>query len=65
MDYYKQIDKALKEYEEYRPYPQHSMEWICDRITWCWKFRHITHKQMTEFADRAVAANEISKYYRF
>ena len=64
MDYYKQIDKALKEYEEWRPYPQHSTEWICNRICWCRKFGKITKEQQDEFCSRAiVVVEEISQFY--
>ena len=54
MKYYQQLDKALKSYEEFRPYHQYSIDWICDRITWCWKWKKITQEQMEEFALRAT-----------
>lgn len=53
-DYYKEIDKALKSYEEYKPYHQYSLDWITDRIDWSWKFRKITEDQMKELTDRIV-----------
>lgn len=53
-DYYSEIDKALKSYEEYKPYHQYSIDWITDRIDWCWKFKKITEDQMTELADRII-----------
>lgn len=53
-DYYSEIDKTLKSYEECRPCHPHSMDWVSDRICWCWKFKHITEKQMEELADRAA-----------
>jgi len=62
MDYFRQIDKALKEYEDYKPYPQHSVEWIANRITWCWKFRKITEKQKNDFCDRTISVIEIIKF---
>ena len=52
-NYYKEIDDALKSYEEYKPYHVRDIEWIANRIDWCWKFRHITEKQMEELAGRA------------
>lgn len=52
-NYYKEIDTALKSYEGYKPWHEASMDWITDRIDWCWKFRHITKEQMEELADRA------------
>lgn len=51
-NYYNEIDKALKDYEEFKPYRTRSIDWITDRIDWCWKFRHITEEQMNELADR-------------
>lgn len=57
-DFYNEIDKALKSYEDCKPYHTRNIEWICDRISWCWKFRKITEKQMHELADRAVAVLE-------
>lgn len=59
IDYAAQIDKALRQYEDcadYRPTKQYPVSWICNRISWCWKFRKITERQMDEFCDRAVAA---------
>ena len=54
-DYYKEIDKVIKEYEEHRSYTTKSIGWICDRIDWCWKWKKITKEQMEELADRIVA----------
>lgn len=51
-NYYKEIDEALKRYEEYKPYHVKSMEWIANRIDWCWKWKKITKEQMTNLADR-------------
>lgn len=59
-DYYKQIDNALRSYEEYKPYHQYSIDWITDRIDWCWKFRKITEDQMEELANRAIEIMEKS-----
>ena len=54
MKFYQEIDTALKFYEEYKPYHSHSIEWITDRICWCWKWRKITQEQMEELAMRAT-----------
>ena len=51
-DYYKEIDNAIKEYEDYKPYTRHGIDWITNRIDWCWKFRKITESQMEELANR-------------
>ena len=59
-DYYGEIDNAIKSYENYKPYHQHSIDWITDRIDWCWKFRKITESQMEELANRIITILEES-----
>lgn len=54
-NYYKEIDKVLREYEEYKPYHTRDIDWACNRIAWCWKWRKITKEQMEKLADRATA----------
>ena len=56
--YYQEIDMALKDYEEYKPWHDKNIDWICNRIDWCWKFRHITKEQMEELADRCCKVLE-------
>ena len=51
-DYYNEIDNALYEYEGFHPYPSKSIEWICNRIDWCWKWRKINKAQMENLTDR-------------
>lgn len=51
-NYYKEIDEVLKTYEDFKPCHTKDIDWICNRIDWCWKFRHITKEQMEELADR-------------
>ena len=58
IDYYKQIDEALKSYENFKPYHRFNIEWICNRIDWAWRFRRINHEQMEELADRATKVLE-------
>lgn len=53
-DYYFEIDKVLKEYEEYKPYHTKDIDWACNRIDWAWKWRKISKTQMEELADRAT-----------
>lgn len=53
-NYYAEIDKALKEHEEYKPCKQHTTEWICNRIDWCWRWRKINEEQMNELVDRVI-----------
>lgn len=53
-NYYEEINTALISYEEFKPYHTKSLEWIADRIDWCWRFRKITKAQMKELADRVV-----------
>ena len=53
-DYYNEIDKALLRYEHHMNYKTKTMDWVADRIAWCWKFRKITEEQMEELAARAT-----------
>lgn len=50
-DYYREIDEAIKRYEEYR-YATRNISWITNRIDWCWKFRKISREQMNELSSR-------------
>ena len=52
--FYDEIDKALQSYENFKPYHIRKIDWICDRIYWCWKWRKITSKEMEELAARAT-----------
>lgn len=52
--YYDQIDKALKFYEQCKPYHSLTYDQICDKIDWCWKWRKISEDQMHELVDRIV-----------
>ena len=56
--YYKEIDKVLKTYEEYKPYHDRDIDWAANRIDWAWKWRKITKEQMEELADRATKIYE-------
>ena len=53
-NYYEEINKALYSYENYKPYHDKSIDWIANRIDWCWKFRKISQSEMEELADRVV-----------
>lgn len=52
--YYDQIDKAIKSYEQSRPYHPLGLDKICDKIDWCWKWRKISECQMHSLVDRVV-----------
>jgi hypothetical protein len=54
-NYYKEIDDVLIEYENYKPWHTRNIDWACDRIEWCWKWKKITREQMEELTDRAIA----------
>lgn len=54
-DYYKEIDDVLIEYENYKPWHTRNIDWACDRIEWCWKWKKITREQMEELTNRAIA----------
>ena len=53
--FYTDIDKVLNEYEDYKPYHTKDIDWVCNRIEWCWKWKKITKEEMEELADRATA----------
>ena len=53
-DFYKEIDTALKSYENFKPYHERDIDWICHRIDWCWKWKKITKSQMEELATRTT-----------
>lgn len=57
-DFYAEIDKHIKIYEDNKPYHERSIHWICDRISWCWKWRKITEPQMNELCDRIMNVME-------
>lgn len=54
-NYYQEIDKVLKEYETCKSYHMLDLEWACNRIDWCWKFKKITESEMDELTSRAIA----------
>lgn len=58
-DYYTEIDKALKSYEEGMVSHRLTVTWCADRICWCWKFRKINEEQMSELTDRATKLFEL------
>ena len=55
--YETQIEKAISEYENY-PYRTHSMDWIINRIDWCWKWRKISTQKKDEFCNRVITILE-------
>ena len=57
-NYYQQLEKAISDYEEYKPTPQHTILWISDRIAWCLHYKHITASEAATFADRVTAIIE-------
>lgn len=57
-NFYEELNKALKSYEEFKPYHQYSLDWITDKIDWCWKFKKISEDQMEELVDRVCKVFE-------
>lgn len=57
-NYYQEIDNAISQHERVGGYKQFTISWICDRIDWCWKFRHINEEQKNELCDRIIAVME-------
>lgn len=58
-DYYKEINTVLLSYENLKPYHDKQIDWIWDRIAWCWKFEHITKDQMEQFVNRVCTILEM------
>lgn len=52
-DYYKEIDTALRRLEEGK-YADKSIDWVIDRINWCFHWKKIGSDQMNELADRVI-----------
>lgn len=57
-NYYEELDNALKSYENFEPYHTKNIDYICNKIDWCWKWKKITKEEMEELADRATAIFE-------
>ena len=56
--FYEEINKALYSYENYKPYHPYSIEWISNRISWCWKWKKISKSEMEELCDRVITILE-------
>ena len=52
VNFYASLDKYIKQYEQHKPYKEVSIDYICTRIDWCWKWRKITRFEMEELTDR-------------
>lgn len=57
-DFYKEIDEALKTYEEGKSWHHHDMAWITDKIDWCNKWKKLPEEQVNELCDRAISLFE-------
>ncbi len=57
-DYYKEIDKAIQSYEEHKSWHDKSIDWICNRIDWCNRWRKLDDKKIDELANRITAVLE-------
>ena len=57
-DYYSEINKAIQSYENFKPFHNYSIDWITNRIDWCWKWKKITQEQMEELVDRICKVME-------
>ena len=49
----KRITRALDHIEK-GMYADMSVELIADQINWLWKFRYISHEEMSMLADRVI-----------
>ena len=61
-DYYAEINEELTRLELGK-YAPRGISWVTSRISWCWKFRHITREQMGSLCDRAIQVLEGGYYY--
>ena len=57
-DYYSEINKAIQSYENFKPFHNYSIDWITNRIDWCWKWKKITEEEMNELVDRICKVME-------
>ena len=53
-DFYRELDEAIKSYEEGKPFHTVALDTIADKIDWCWKWRKITEAQMEDLANRVT-----------
>lgn len=65
QQYYYQIDIALKDYEQHKPYKRFSIDWICNRIDWCWKFKHLTKEQMESLSNRICEVMNNERWVKY
>ena len=57
-NFYEELNRNILQHEEFKPYKEHDVYWICDKIEWCWKWRKISEEQMHELADRICKVME-------
>lgn len=60
-DYYSQIDSWLRQYEA-KGNGDQKLSKISDKISWCWKWKKITEKQMEELCDRFLEVLTYAEY---
>lgn len=51
-NYFSILDKAIKEYEDFKPYKTLEPYQITDKIVWCYKWKKITKEQMENLTNR-------------
>lgn len=56
--FYKEIDKAIHDYEICRPVKAKTISWICDRIDWCHHWKKISEQETAELVNRIVKVME-------
>lgn len=57
-NYYSEINQALQSYENFKSYHTYNIDWICNRIDWCWKWKKITEDEMKELTNRVCEVME-------
>ncbi len=53
-NFYKELDSQLKYFEKNNVGYNRTIDNICDKIDWCWKWKKISEEQKNELADRVI-----------
>ena len=60
-DYYAQLDRWVSQYET-KGNGDQKLSAISDKISWCWKWKKITKKQVDELCDRMIEILAYAEY---
>ncbi len=51
-DFYKEIDRVVKEYECSKAWHSNTLEWAADKLAWCAKWRKLGQWEIDNLAER-------------